>query len=427
MTHKKKIIFILLIIIGNITVGFGQYKGTPNLSGVGMPYFEADFITSFDQDSSTRFQELILQILNDDLTFVATDSGFTAKIEIEISAVKDGDIVYNNTIRKQYIEKDFVRTNSRTIKQTIIEKLYLEPAKYQFVILFRDMFTQQKIKRTFEKEIVDWKNNTLAMSSLLFYSEINKIDGKILPASAPNILKNFNDDNPNIYVNFKIFSSDTVQPVRLTIQLISAEKWVEREYSSEIKIHNALQDYWFKIKKENLEKSIYNLNIQISQGEKRISRVQGISFFWSEAPTNISSLDKALEQMRYIVTGDTLGKLKRMSYQSKKEFFKSFWKQMDPDPTTKKNELMDEYFKRVNYANYKFSATGKDGWETDRGRIFIKFGPPDEIDNYSTQFNEDNYQIWRYYNLKKEFLFIDRTGFGYYELHPDYFTVEYSD
>jgi len=99
---------------------------------------------------------------------------------------------------------------------------------------------------------------------------------------------------------------------------------------------------------------------------------------------------------------------------------------MDPNQETQKNELMDEYFLRVNYANENFSTLSVDGWLTDRGRIFIKFGQPDDIERHPFEIDSVPYEVWRYYSVRKIFVFIDRTGFGDYYLHPDYIDQEFN-
>ncbi len=63
----------------------------------------------------------------------------------------------------------------------------------------------------------------------------------------------------------------------------------------------------------------------------------------------------------------------------REEFIKIFWHQRDPTPDSEENEYRDQYYERVAYANEHFTS-GKPGWMTDRGRIYIKFGKPDEIE-----------------------------------------------
>jgi GWxTD domain-containing protein len=67
--------------------------------------------------------------------------------------------------------------------------------------------------------------------------------------------------------------------------------------------------------------------------------------------------------------------------EEREEFIKIFWRQRDPDPDTEENEYQERYYERIAYANEHFSS-GKPGWMTDRGRIYIKFGKPDEIESH---------------------------------------------
>ncbi|MCX6614135.1 MAG: GWxTD domain-containing protein, partial [Acidobacteria bacterium] len=64
----------------------------------------------------------------------------------------------------------------------------------------------------------------------------------------------------------------------------------------------------------------------------------------------------------------------------REKFIAEFWAKRDPSPATPdKNEFKDEHYRRIGYANQKF-ATKIEGWKTDRGRVYITYGPPDEIE-----------------------------------------------
>ena len=63
-----------------------------------------------------------------------------------------------------------------------------------------------------------------------------------------------------------------------------------------------------------------------------------------------------------------------LSCAEKVEYIKNYWKLMDPTPDTQKNEVMDEFFSRVDYVSLNFSEIGP-GWQSDRGRTYIIYGP----------------------------------------------------
>ena len=108
--------------------------------------------------------------------------------------------------------------------------------------------------------------------------------------------------------------------------------------------------------------------------------------------------------------------LKNNNKQDKEQLFYQIWKKRDPTPETEQNELMEEYFQRVEYVNEHFSGW-QPGWETDRGMIYILFGPPDEIQRSKISSSSiSTYQVWYYNRINKQFVFKDQNGFGDYIL-----------
>ncbi|GIR88990.1 MAG: hypothetical protein CM15mP87_04820 [Candidatus Neomarinimicrobiota bacterium] len=130
----------------------------------------------------------------------------------------------------------------------------------------------------------------------------------------------------------------------------------------------------------------------------------------------VYDVEIAMKQMKYILSNDEKKELKNNNKQDKEQLFYQIWKKRDPTPETEQNELMEEYYQRVEYVNEHFSGW-QPGWETDRGMIYILFGPPDEIQrtNPSAR-NSTIYQIWNYVKVNKQFVFRDQNGFGDYRL-----------
>ena len=88
------------------------------------------------------------------------------------------------------------------------------------------------------------------------------------------------------------------------------------------------------------------------------------------------------EDVRWIITPEELTAFKALSNDEERDaFIEQFWQRRDPTPDTEENEFKEEHYRRIAYANEHFSA-GRAGWRTDRGRIYIVFGPPDEIESH---------------------------------------------
>src|SRR5690348_14732933 len=88
------------------------------------------------------------------------------------------------------------------------------------------------------------------------------------------------------------------------------------------------------------------------------------------------------EDVTYIITDEEKAAFKRLQTDEEREqFIEQFWLRRDPTPDTAENEFKEEHYRRIAYANERY-ASGIPGWKTDRGRIYITFGPPDENESH---------------------------------------------
>jgi len=88
------------------------------------------------------------------------------------------------------------------------------------------------------------------------------------------------------------------------------------------------------------------------------------------------------QDVTYIISAEERKAFMQLSNEEEREkFIESFWDRRNPNPDSEDNEFKDEHYRRIEYANEHFAA-GKAGWMTDRGRIYIVYGPPDEIESH---------------------------------------------
>ncbi|MDE0628822.1 MAG: GWxTD domain-containing protein [Bryobacterales bacterium] len=143
------------------------------------------------------------------------------------------------------------------------------------------------------------------------------------------------------------------------------------------------------------------------------------------------------EDVRYIITPEERKAFVQMATDEEREnFIESFWMRRDPTPDSMENEYKEEHYRRIAYANDRY-ASGIPGWRTDRGRIYIAYGPPDEIEShpsggqYQRPYEEGGgftstypFEIWRYRwieGIGSDILleFVDPTMTGEYRLTMD--------
>ncbi|MDT5261202.1 MAG: hypothetical protein QOC61_206, partial [Acidobacteriota bacterium] len=140
------------------------------------------------------------------------------------------------------------------------------------------------------------------------------------------------------------------------------------------------------------------------------------------------------EDVAYIITDEEKKAWKKLQTDEEREqFIEAFWRRRDPDPDTELNEYLEEHYERVAYANQHF-ASGIPGWKSDRGRIYIMYGAPNEKETHPTGGNYDRpsyegggntttypFEIWFYRYLPGvgsgvEIEFVDPTGTGEYRI-----------
>ena len=143
------------------------------------------------------------------------------------------------------------------------------------------------------------------------------------------------------------------------------------------------------------------------------------------------------QDVRYIITPEEEAAFKQLSNDEERDqFIEQFWLRRDPTPDTPENEFKEEHYRRIAYANEHFAA-GIPGWRSDRGRMYIIWGPPDEIDSHPSGGTFDRpmeegggttstypFEDWRYRYLEgigNEIImeFVDSCQCGDYHLTID--------
>ncbi len=165
---------------------------------------------------------------------------------------------------------------------------------------------------------------------------------------------------------------------------------------------------------------------ELKRQEKRLSKELGSSDeIWLK------------EVVPYIITEEERLAFLRLSTEEEREqFIEEFWRRRNPDPDSPNNAFKEEHYRRIAYANERF-ASGIPGWKTDRGHIYILWGPPDEIDSHPAGGAYDRpleqgggstmtypWELWRYRHLESigeniEIEFVDPSGSGEYHITRD--------
>lgn len=422
----RRIVFVLLTLAFFSGPVSAQYFERSGYSGIGIPFFESDIYRSFDEDLQKVRVSVTAMLLNDDITFVKSDTGgYDAEFEWIIAVYNDKErVVFSRTVNKKVNVHDYEQTNSRTEKISLKEDFSLEPGEYSVLLRTLDLISNKTAQRKIKMKLPEYAGKKLSISGIMFLHDFVQDSIGNMMDFEPTFSNNFSLRRGEFFIYFDLYAEDVNVPARIRY-ILETDKETEIDTVVHALITEKVSPHVIKFEKNRFQKNRYELKIEVESSGAVVKDGTNFSFFWSQVPTTTEDIDEALRQMTYILNSDSLDKYEDASLEEKQRFFKSFWAKRDPNPATRKNELMDEYFKRVNYANRQFSTFNMKGWLSDRGRLLIKFGTPDDIERHPFEIDTVPYEIWRYYSLRKEFLFQDYSGFGDYRLHPAYLNVEY--
>jgi GWxTD domain-containing protein len=181
----------------------------------------------------------------------------------------------------------------------------------------------------------------------------------------------------------------------------------------------------------------YALEIQAAGADSSITRAAefGMTGFETErAAAGVASgpppsrfdamseaqLDSAYDPLIYLMRSDEQGIFSGLTVEGKRGYLRQFWAKRDPTPGTAANQELDAFYRRIDEATRRFREGGASetpGWRTDRGRIFIKYGEPDDRLQRPQAGSTAPYEVWKYTRTRElMFVFLDQTRFGNYSL-----------
>ena len=413
----KKFIIALILVSG---FGYGQYIGSNPNSGRGIPYFNFNVFRIY-QDTTSHLIA-VSEIMYDDLTFEFVDNEYHAEYELTIFIQdEDGEKTLGYLTRSYSLKfNDFAITNSRKKKDRHSVQFPLKPGEYQLVALVTDLKNGKRVRRNVMTVVENIFDNEILISDILFYEVHPKTGERLILLD-----NNFNRDETEIWVHASIATISDEDPIEVSIHYYESEddKTILRDTTI---APTKMVDLWHKVDLRDKKESQNSLLISAVQGGEEHENSRAITFYWTDSPQTDVDINIALRQMIYVAPEDSLDIYEEKSRDEKLAFFNRFWKSMDPSPKTERNELKEEYFHRINQSNQLFTFFKNPGCFSDRGRIYIKFGPPDEVDRHPFDDYSKPYIVWYYHNLKKTFVFIDPANIGEYRLDPDYYIYEFN-
>lgn len=365
--------------------------------------------------------DVFVQVPYPSISFTKKDDHFQGGFNVTLTFwdEKKNNIVFESNWKEKLSTDDFSQTLSKSNFFITYKSYDLAPGKYLLRCIVEDSDSRRVSSKEFPLDVREIPS-TLGLSDLMVISEIVKnSDGQKI---IPNISGTLTSKQTSLSFYFDIYSG-TKEDIVLEYTLNDLKKKVSLKQEDPRTILPGTNSIQHTISNAKFSAGDFSISISLKDLNRKeivfisknlVSKIEGI-------PSSIGDLDKAISQLLYIASPAELNYIKEpKDIQDRMDRFMAFWNKKKPNAKDEENPILNEYYRRVEYANKNFKAYGE-GWRSDMGMIFITFGPPSYVERHPLDMNSKPYEIWEYSELNRSFIFIDQTGFGEYRLiDPDF-------
>ena len=159
---------------------------------------------------------------------------------------------------------------------------------------------------------------------------------------------------------------------------------------------------------------LFHVKVEVGEPPRSTEAKLGFNLLLSNEMLT-AHYERTLTVLSYIAETEELEELQYTPVSRRALAWTDFWKRRDPSPDTDENEALEEHWQRVRYVNANFSAV-QPGWKSDRGKVYIRYGEPDQVGVQMDSMMQGEYLMWYYFDENLTFVFYDRFAQGEYKL-----------
>ncbi len=382
------------------------------------PAFIVEALTFAARDSGKTRIDVFLQVGFEGLSFVKQGETYGASYEVTASLFDSA----NTTVSEQsWTEKIAGLAFDQTVAggaAKISERSFsVNPGKYSLSIQVRDSDTKKnkKIQRSFL--VPSYFKPGVCLSSIMLLSRLVEKDG--VKHIVPSVSANMGLIPNAFHIFYEVYNRGLPDSIRLAATVLDEKNREMVKVDTLVFVDSGRTAMFMQIDDSALVVGDYKLMV-VASGVRESNVLSEVArtfvIRWRGMPMSVSSLDLAIDQLKYIARDAEYDSLKEAkTTEEKQRLFLAFWKKRDPNPNTPRNERMEEFYSRVDFANKHFSHY-RAGWKSDMGLVYIILGPPSNVDRHPFDMDSKPYEVWSYDEINQTCVFVDETGFGDYRL-----------
>ncbi|HLP17366.1 MAG TPA: GWxTD domain-containing protein [Bacteroidota bacterium] len=390
-----------------------------------VPEFFLDALSFESADSVHSRVDVYLHVPYEALRFVAGNGVYKAQYEATVNiSADDNASIAEKTWTEDITHARYEETESRTAYNLTQRSFDISPGTYKLRAQIRDMESKKSAVITRKIVVGSYTGPGMSMSDIMLISRVTTDKGRL--NIVPNITGNVADVVNGLYVFYEVYNNGGGDSVESTYMISKPKKELNADVFGQRVLHRLsgnrtqiiekLDTARYSIGTYVLTIELKPMNVPAGASTATVEKQKAFIARWGAVPYSVTDLDLAIRQLRYIAKDNEYSQMMdAKTTEEKQRLFQEFWKRRDPSPDTKRNEYMDEYYSRVEYANEHFSHYLA-GWRTDMGMVFILLGSPNNVERHPFDIDSKPYEVWSYYDYNRQVVFVDDTGFGDFKL-----------
>ncbi len=389
------------------------FVATLGLAGALYAGISTDYVTYKAPLPGKTYLNYHFSLDNADITYKRDNEGFDGAIEATLYLYNEKEeLQARQNLTQSFHCLRFDKTIASDITHYLCLRLSVNPGDYRARFVIRDKHSNKEFTKKESLHVPSYYGG-FHLSAIQLFSAPARPGGR----AYPNLERTYFFSAPVAHIYYESYFPESTDNVEVTYTLMKEDGGIV--YTKKERVAVATRNPGFKttLSTTSLAPGAYRLRISQNNGGAIAETENSFTVVQSPIDLRFKTYEQALREIRYLLTAAQYDSMRAITANHWQQALNEFWKKRDPRGQTPLNDVMLEYYRRMQNANKWFGSSYKKGWLTDLGMVYILLGQPDVVVKaVSSDRFAGGRQIWEYRKLHLRFTFISQSVFSEYSL-----------
>jgi len=383
----------------------------PPLRSLQPPHFSAD--VAVDVDSSGRSSVgVTLTVPYSELSWRRIDGGFGSGVgfTVELEPDRRGQL-YGDAWQRRLRLDDYAATRNNRYQMVVSRRFDVPPGRYRVRVRVRDLDSDAESMAEERLELADVQRLPIGFADL----QLGAFDSL---GFHPDPTRRFGQESEALAARVVLFDrrpGEWPRRYRFRYRIVEDGGDVLVQGDTLVQLSRSAEAVLVRPTRPGFLVGGHQFEVELQEGRDRHRTVRSFEVEESGPPRG-KAYELMMEALAYIAEDTEVDPMRRLRDETEQAAaWERFWQRRDPTPETPRNEFQLEFFRRLHHAEQHFQGFGP-GWRSDMGRIYVRHGPADQVEQRTASAQSPALEIWYYHQPYRRYVFADREGFGRYTL-----------